>query len=285
MVRLPPSRTRAFTLVELMVVVAIIALLIGVLLPSLTAARNEGVRLKCLTNMQAIAQGFQTYAVDDENSLLIPVHPEAENGWRFDGEYEYGGGWARLNGGLANIYNGPFRPSTRILNKYLYGDVSDQAELPLFRCPGDTGVEDAPRNFDPALPVQVPIADITGTSYRVNNHIKMYTDEYFYGPYFRRSTRIPESALTVVLEEANAQVAIYNAPPYVAAGWHLKPMRYNVSFADGHGATINIQGGSEPPRDEYDNYWVYRGDGWRLDCYPDPPILDRFRPATTGSSY
>jgi len=273
------TRANGFTLLELLVVIAILAMLIGILLPSLTAARNEGVRLKCLTNMQAIAQAFQCYADEDPNGHLIPVHPQAENGWRFDGEYEYGGGPSKLDDGLGYLYRDVFGPTTRVLNRFLYGDVSPNMDWSLFRCPTDAGVPDAPRVFDPAVPFDVPIVDITGTSYRVNNHIKMYVDQYFYGPYMRKVSRIPEASTTVALEETIAEVAIYNPPPYVAPGWHSKAMRYNVSFADGHGSIINIQGGNEPPRDDYGGYWIFRGDGWRMDCYPDPPIFDRVTPS------
>ena len=61
----------AFTLVELLVVVAVIALLIGVLLPALGAARSTAQESKCASNMRQIGIGFQTYAA--ENGLRLPV--------------------------------------------------------------------------------------------------------------------------------------------------------------------------------------------------------------------
>ncbi|MCK6455444.1 MAG: type II secretion system GspH family protein [Phycisphaerae bacterium] len=265
-----------FTLLELLVVIAIVALLIGILLPSLTAARNEALRIKCLSNLQSIGQALGSYSVDDSEGFLIPVHPAAERGWTFDGEYEYGGSAATIPGPIGNIYRKTFGPENRLLNWQLYGEVTAATDLRLFHCPGDTGLQDAPRNFDPALPIDVPMRDVTGTSYRVNNHIEMYTSRYFHGPYLRRVNRIPDTGRTVALMETIGQAAVYNAPPIFVRGWHVRPRTYNAAFTDGHSATIEIRGNHEPPRDEYDGYWVFRGDGWRLDCYPDPPILDRW---------
>ena len=60
-------RTRgaaAFTLVELLVVIAVIALLIGVLLPALASARNSARSMASANNMRQIATSFLTYATD-----------------------------------------------------------------------------------------------------------------------------------------------------------------------------------------------------------------------------
>jgi type II secretory pathway pseudopilin PulG len=54
-------RSRAFTVVELLVVISIIALLMGLLLPAVQAAREQGRRAVCASNMTQLGKGIQLY--------------------------------------------------------------------------------------------------------------------------------------------------------------------------------------------------------------------------------
>lgn len=63
MIRSRPLHT-GFTLIELLVVISIIALLVGILLPALGAARTAARELACLTQIRSLSQGMFTYQAD-----------------------------------------------------------------------------------------------------------------------------------------------------------------------------------------------------------------------------
>lgn len=66
-----PARRRAFTLVELLVVVAIIAVLASLLLPALASTGGHARSLQCLANLSALGKSFVLYTSD--NDELFPA--------------------------------------------------------------------------------------------------------------------------------------------------------------------------------------------------------------------
>ena len=68
---LTDTRVRAFTLVELLVVTALIALLIGLLLPALQKTRESANRTLCLSNLRQVHQAFMYYALSNHDQVPL----------------------------------------------------------------------------------------------------------------------------------------------------------------------------------------------------------------------
>ncbi|MEM1071366.1 MAG: prepilin-type N-terminal cleavage/methylation domain-containing protein [Planctomycetota bacterium] len=103
---------RGFTLIELLVSIAIIALLIGILLPSLGAARATSQRIACASNLRQLQTANTLYA-GDHDARLAPGAPDfLSNLTRWHG--------SRLSG------NERFEPQGGSLTAYLDTDASSR---------------------------------------------------------------------------------------------------------------------------------------------------------------
>jgi len=86
------NNRKAFTLVELLVVIGIIAVLISLLLPALNKARQSALSIKCLSNLRQIGIGMVSY-VNDNKGYAMSANPDYPGSVGTPGIY-WQGSWA-----------------------------------------------------------------------------------------------------------------------------------------------------------------------------------------------
>lgn len=234
---------RAFTLVELLVVVAIIATLIGVLLPALSGARESARATQCGSNLRQIGVGLAAYIAEHRDRL--PQVRVNDAGDPVQGSE--GNNIGSLFGGKKGVL--PFYGIDRVgaerrpLNRYVWDetpppDDSDAAatfQVPIFHDPADRGTDDA---FLASMGFNLnDMYDLVGTSYNLNDHaLDDVPGQEIY------PTLIPTAGgrMPIIANPSKTWVAgdqpIYNHDDNGDRNqrWHGKKIKANLLFVDMH---------------------------------------------------
>jgi prepilin-type N-terminal cleavage/methylation domain-containing protein/prepilin-type processing-associated H-X9-DG protein len=226
----PHRSASAFTLIEVMVVIAIIAVLIAVLVPCLRTARAATKRTVCAALLKQIGTAWDLY-LNDSQGLFY----QAENA-----NVKFGG-WPGIIGYLP-----------RPLNRYLsLPDEPNESQARAFCCPADRG------GIFPRALRNEKVYRIYGNSFNANlfligqNRVYDFTDDSDYWDAVRirmESTCVDEvsNPSLVLLAGDYSWFNAFNPKvpePPEQADWHHRKDWYNMIFVDGHVSFVRIYKG------------------------------------------
>ena len=130
------TRKTGLTLVEVLVVIAIIAVLVGLLLPAVQSAREAARRITCQNNVKQLALGLLAH---ESVKQLVPTNGW---GWAWTGESDRGSGRKQPAGWIFNVLPYIERIDLHQMDAGLQGAAREAAHrdrmgspLPIVSCP------------------------------------------------------------------------------------------------------------------------------------------------------
>ena len=215
---------QAFTLVELLVVIGIIALLVSILLPTLGKAREAAKRTQCLSNLRTISQMLVMYSISYKD--MVPL------GYRATGANP-NSALKQNNYFIINRSSTPESGNARFCSiGILYGaGFIKEGEGQALYCPSYTDFNhqyNQPSN--PWPPTNVPTTEVgIRTTYSVRPYDVIWTSEGSYFPQKKAGGEAPFPRLSRLKNQAIIADIISSATRLTIG--HVKGM--NVLYANG----------------------------------------------------
>jgi len=241
------SKRKAFTLVELLVVISIIALLMSILMPALSKVRESAKKIICQSNIKQQLLACSLYM--QNNNQCFPTLYDPSTGKPLNDRYEYvwGGGlgpWGVTGGGDWN-------DETKLLNPYVgEGKATLEKVLKLFVCPSDDGVTREVNRF-----YFTPTINYwTGSSYKYNARSNAFSPSL--GLWEKKLLDVRNPRITILVTDESCNSYLRGFDPYWSAYWHNKKELGwgNMGFVDGRVAYIQT---SRKMNYQYGDDWTY----------------------------
>lgn len=227
--------------------VAIIALLISILLPSLNAAREQGKMAKCLSNLRSLNTATTTYLLDNRDEY--PFLSRSAGPVRGICSWAYGG--KTTDDFWKTRYSGVFyfKATERPINYYLVnGDITEDEPMHVLRCPSDQGSYQRVYSNSPWEQEPVTAHDDIGTSYHYNLHGFTGLSNFDFNRPIR-SWRLAQAAIMRdALGSFAARYALYFEDPLdwcinekvQVTGNHRQFSHHTIGFLDGHASYLYV---------------------------------------------
>jgi prepilin-type processing-associated H-X9-DG protein len=210
----------AFTLVELLVVIGMIALLIALLLPALGKARRAGVRTQCLSNIRQLQIAQIAYAAANRNLLVVAGDGTEQGSWIGLLQPYAGAKLVRRCPGDASIYfdtplAGQLRTTSYAINNYV-SPTHGPPGLPPFK-----KISQVPHSSNVIQFVELAEAG----SYAIADHV--HVQDFYY-------VLSPQPNLTIGLISKQMPLGRHGG------GKGKWQSMLNYSFLDGHAESLPV---------------------------------------------
>jgi len=228
---------RAFTLIEILVVIAIIAILAALLLPALSTAQNKSKRIACINHLKQIGLGWTMYAADNDGKVAANVPlPTTTNTW--------------VKGNMMVETDSTNQVFLKQSQLFPYA-----SQIPIYHCPADVSesrfgrrVRSYSMNVWMGSRTMDPMSKSTG--YRTfvrENEIAIAGSAHLWVMADEDETTIDDGTFMVTMDDSR---------PFESLPATRHDRAYDLCFADGHAELYRLQSANLGKQQSTNSDWI-----------------------------